>query len=1049
MLVTANYCPAQNGLQVFTHLTADNGLLSNTAGAVCQDSRGYIWIGTTDGLQRYDGSRFITYRSDLHKPDALHQPWIHAIFEDSKKRLWVGSGAPYIFSREQNSFYNYNLHRNPGTPVVDGVHAFAEDDKGVIWIMNKDNYYRLNAGTNQFEEYGNIFGIGNGARPSFLRKDEAGDLWFVTTGGINCLQKKTGKVFNKTNNPDKLSIFEESGLFTSFDAFGGNVWFSYDHSGILYRYNKDTKLITKHLVNSIVSAPSFSPSFDRKIERVFSDRGENVFILFTGKGIGYYDLQQDQLTFIEITNGEPEGLHAKPELFSDIPAYVDRDKNIWIGGGRGLNIFSPRKKLFDFYGQNTESGQAGFPALNVNGFLRDKISGDIFICYYYPTAGIVRMTSGLKFKKQYLYSRAGKTNLPENQVWYLYQDKDGIIWAPNQAKSILKIDPRTDKLALFTDTALYDNISCIKDDDHGDTWIGTWKNGLKKIDRQTGKVTRYMDPPSGSVLAPAGVFSLCFDGDSSIWVGSNGAGLLKFNKRSNQFTHQYLFDEKNVRSLSNNVIHAILSWNADTLLLATSNGLNFFNRHTSAFTHLSAADGLPGDVVTNVDMDEYRNLWVGCYGGICRIRLNPLRITRYGLADGIINTSIEKGPFLKIPGERLLVPTLGGFFAFNPSAIASGQAPPSPEITGLKVFEKNIAADSLMNTTGQLHLSYRENSISVEFASLVYNTPEKLRYYYQLEGIDKDWVLSSQQQAVHYHQLPPGNYTFRVKCIDRDGLYSETSLPLTIRITPPFWKTGWFRGLLALTAIALALLLMYRQKIRRKEKEQLRIDYERRIAAMEMNILRAQMNPHFIFNSLNSINTFILKNDQENASEYLHKFSSLVRLILDNSRNDWISLDNELKALELYLDLELARFGHTFSYTISVANEIKTNAVMVPPLIIQPYAENAVRHGLTQRKEPGGKLAISISKAGDSLQIEISDNGIGRAAAAKLDSKINKLHSQSHGMTITKERLGIVNDVYNVKAGVEVTDLMDEQNQPAGTSILLTIQFKLNAGNNY
>jgi ligand-binding sensor domain-containing protein/putative methionine-R-sulfoxide reductase with GAF domain len=220
---------------------------------------------------------------------------------------------------------------------------------------------------------------------------------------------------------------------------------------------------------------------------------------------------------------------------------------------------------------------------------------------------------------------------------------------------------------------------------------------------------------------------------------------------------------------------------------------------------------------------------------------------------------------------------------------------------------------------------------------------------------------------------------------------------------------------------------------------------ERQTAEMEMQALRAQMNPHFMFNSLNSINNFILKNDSDNASQYLTRFSRLMRLILDNSREDWVLLENEIKALELYIEMEAIRFDNVFEHSIKTAFDINTSAVMVPPMIVQPYVENAIWHGLLHRKEPGSKLLVDIWKKEDKLFIKVEDNGVGRQEAQLLKVKFSS-HKKSHGMRITAKRLEIVNKIYKVDAKVHMEDLKNGEGMPAGTSVTLEMKYKTNHG---
>lgn len=1038
---------AQNQSYVFQHLNTENGLLTNEVKALCQDSKGYMWVGTTDGLQRYDGKRFVNYLADLQNPDALHQSWIKAIFEDSRHRLWIGSGAPYLFRQENNSFYNYNLHRPPGSPVIDGVNDFAEDRNGDIWLINQDSYYKLNSITNQFEDYGLLAGIKEGTKPGLLRKDAGGNIWFITTKGIRYYNPVEKKCYSKENNPKKLKILDTEGAVFSFCIEKENIWLGYNLSRVLYRYNFTDNSITGYPVKNIENSESLSKNIDVKIDAItFTSEKKPLFVL-PGEGIAFFDPADHSFEEILLDNKDIYGLRGSPELFTAVTLYEDRDGNIWTGGDKGLNIFSHRKPLFSFYGTGNGEVSNTLPALNVNGMIQDKTSGDIYICYYFNTGGIIRLTKDLQYKKQYLYRLNGKTDIQENQIWCLFQDDDGVIWAPNQGKTILKLDTRTDRLSLVNDTTLYGNINRILKDGKGNKWLCTWKNGLQKIESGTGRISTFIKPPAGSSQVPKNIFSLCFDGDSTIWVGSNGSGFLKFDKRINQYTAQYLFDEKNSVSLRSNVIHRVIAWNKDTLLLATPAGLNFFNKRTGVFSALSAKDGLPGNIVTNIEVDKKRNIWLGCQGGFCKVNLNPLRIIRYGRSDGIIQNNIDIAPFLRTADGLYLVPLIKGFFTFNPDLITTAQAPPQPVITGFKLFDQYIKIDSFISNRRSIRLSYRQNGITIEFSSLQYNAPDKYKYFYKLEGVDDNWVLSSPEQAVYYHQLNNGHYAFKVKCTNRDGLESETSIPLSIIITPPFWKTVWFRMLLLL-AVAGILFYFYRrrkesekEKLGAKEKEMQLMKLNKDFATSQLTALRMQMNPHFIFNALNSIQQYVLQGNVTEANKYLSKFSKLQREILNCSNQSFISLEKEIELLNSYLQLEQLRFGKSFIYTIEINPEVDPSEIKIPPMILQPFVENAIWHGLMPLQSER-LLTIRFDLHSDDILLGIiRDNGIGRTASARLKQHNVLVTSQheSKGMLMVNQRLKLLEMQYEKPFEVSVKDMADDNGSPTGTEVSLKI----------
>jgi LytS/YehU family sensor histidine kinase len=271
-----------------------------------------------------------------------------------------------------------------------------------------------------------------------------------------------------------------------------------------------------------------------------------------------------------------------------------------------------------------------------------------------------------------------------------------------------------------------------------------------------------------------------------------------------------------------------------------------------------------------------------------------------------------------------------------------------------------------------------------------------------------------------------------------DGRWQEGhELRLGIRVVPPFWQRWWF-GLSAAAAMIALLLFFYKRRIRRiEEREALNTEFNRRLAEMEMTALRAQMNPHFLFNSLNSIKNYIAQNDPRSASRYLTKFSQLMRLILNNSKAPTVKLADELQALQLYIELEALRFPGRFDHQISVAKGINTETLDIPPLILQPYVENAIWHGLMHR-EAGGLLRVAVSLNNQLLSFDIEDNGIGRAQAAALKSK-GLVRHKSHGMQITSDRLRMVNQLTGRQTQVEVFDLKNSDGSAAGTRVRVQV----------
>jgi sensor histidine kinase YesM len=341
-----------------------------------------------------------------------------------------------------------------------------------------------------------------------------------------------------------------------------------------------------------------------------------------------------------------------------------------------------------------------------------------------------------------------------------------------------------------------------------------------------------------------------------------------------------------------------------------------------------------------------------------------------------------------------------------------------------------------------LSLAHNNNYLMFQFVGINIQSPKKVKYQYKLEGLDKNWSALTNRSEMAYGNLPHGKYTFKVKAMNGDGYWSkESSYSFTIR--PPWWQTWWAYTLFALLLAGfIYALFWYRfNKIRMQHAmvlQQHEIALQQHKASeLEMQALRAQMNPHFIFNSLNAINMFILENNKLQASEYLSKFSRLVRLILHNSQEAFIPLERELEALQLYLDLESLRFEHKFEYKIIVDNDVDTTILKLPPLIIQPYAENAIWHGLMHKKEKG-HLEIEIYHQEKILFCKITDDGIGRKKAAELKSKSSLTH-KSMGMHVTANRIQVLQEQNQENTSISINDLLLPDGSPGGTEVLIQI----------
>lgn len=443
--------------------------------------------------------------------------------------------------------------------------------------------------------------------------------------------------------------------------------------------------------------------------------------------------------------------------------------------------------------------------------------------------------------------------------------------------------------------------------------------------------------------------------------------------------------------------------------------------------HLTTKDGLSSNVCRTLFFHQNK-LWVGTDQGITRINVaDPLKgMHYYSTADGLPSNQVNA---LYVDGDTVYVGSPAGLTSFDETKLSANSK------CELKILELSVSGKPrLPDSIG--HLSYQENSMKIAFVGISYKSGGEILYRYRLKGMQDKWD-STRQTVLDFPALPPGEFELELMAINKFGVQSAP-LTITFSIAAPFWKTAWFQFLVIGISVVLIWLGIYRrfQVIRKRYQEKSAL--KARMNDLEQQALRSQMNPHFIFNCLNSIQNFIVHNDFETTNQYLTEFSYLIRQTLDNSTKSTITLDNEVTYLTRYLEMEKMRFSHSFDYRFEIDPSIDRELVHIPAMLLQPYVENSIRHGVRYIKEGGGLITIKFQKEGQTLICIIQDNGIGRKKASEFKSQLH-VEYQSKGMTLTAERILILNRQLEEPITIEVNDLLDPEYKAAGTKI--TIRF--------
>lgn len=795
----------QKSEYIFKHFNESDGLINNKVTSLLCDHEGYIWIGTQAGLQRYDGTRFQNFVTNINDSFALQSDWIATIYEDSKNRLWISNelGGIYLLDRISGKFQNYNLKKNQ-VPKISGVWQVTEDKSGTVWLASRDGFFKLDEEKNVFQLYNNSLGINPALLTSIMYADDHSNLWFSTSGGLKMYDQKEKKLYGSEYNPQHLKIFETKQNVSAIIRNGDTLWLFFVHH--LERYIFSTKKLKKYYFTSDFKTSSFPQSGDQYLISAGKIKNGNIVVPFMMTGFAVYNAAADSFLLVKSDNTNINAYHNNETGEENIEIIQDKYDNIIIGNSSGLNITNPAKQLFFNIPENNNN-ISKFPRAIVSDFLQVP-GGDIFLSYYKPNGGIVQMDSNLNFKKLFLLPLKND-ELGVNQVWQLFLKDKHTIFAPNQAGTSLVLDLNRSVIQQNKDTLFKGLINSIKQDE-GFTWFATWRNGLEKINSTEHKKIIYDSYIKKDDAYVNRVNAIYINGNK-IWIGTLKYGLIELDKTTGKTIQVFNQNRKIPFSISSNCVNDVIAYNADTLVLATETGLNIFDIRSKKFITITTLEGLPNNFVLRLANDDLGNIWATCAGGgFCKINMKTLAVQSYSIQDGILNNAFN-GIIYKLKNGRMLVGNSIGFMSFDPADFRVKRTSYSPAITGIYIFNKWWPVN-LENKNKALEFAYDQNFIRLEFSILSILKEPGSKIFYRLNGLDKDWIQAGKSNDATYNNLTDGKYIFEVKAINRDGIESPvTSLALTV--VPPFYKTWWFY----LVAGSL-IILMGISLIKRREK---------------------------------------------------------------------------------------------------------------------------------------------------------------------------------------------------------------------------------------
>ena len=999
ILIILSYLNLQAQTYNFKCYSIEDGLAQSQVREIIQDKQGYLWFATNGGgVSKFDGKSFTNYTTN----DGLAYNIVYSMTEDKEGNIWFGTYGGGICKFDGIDFTT--LTTADGL-INDKVWSISFSQDGDLWIGTQRGYCKYNGQEfiiyedNHKLKYKSILAI---------HEDKNKQLWLgvETKGLLRCnLDTQINKKLTFTHIPDKNTLV--GAIQSMYVDSDGNLWFnSWGHGAFKYNYAIE-KAGGKSFTNS-------SPNVKGAKIIWTTCEDSNGDYWFGTEYSGVY--QFDGINYKNF--GIQDGLNSN-KVYS---IYLDNENNLWFGTDRGGVCKYTNDAVINF---TKESGLAN----DVVGAIMEDRKGNIWM----GTNGGAVNFNGTQF--QTLTTRDGLTN---NKILCMLEDTKEHLWFGTDHGGLCNWDGKNMSLFIhkrdgeghITNNIVY----TLEEDKEGNIWVGTDK-GVSRINE--GKITRYcytdsIDPDKRIIF-----YDLYNDRKNNLWAGTN-EGVMRFD--SNEFIdfdhHEYLHGTR---------VNAIIDDPQGNLWFGTyGKGLivcvNPYEEKPDSFILYDKSTGLSSNEIMDMAFDDEGNLWVGTIKGLNKLDIQNNKVTYYGREKGFAGIECSLNGVIKDSKGNIWYGTVSGATKLNPAKEGMNEKEPSTYITDLSLFFEKVnwgeQYDKINTTTGlpiNLALPYYKNHATFSFIGISLTIPKKVRYQYMMEGLDGEWSPVTKETYATYSSIPPGEYTFKVKACNNDGIWNKNPTSYSFVITHPYWQTWTFRISVGLLLIGLVLFIVYRKINKIKQEERKRFEFNKRIIESELKTLRAQMNPHFIFNSLNSIQRFITENAQDDAGKYLTKFAKLMRMILDNSRREVIPIEDELKSLKLYIELEALRFGNKFAYSIQVDPEIDVGFIEIPPMIIQPYVENAIKHGL-MNKEAKGNLKVEIKLNGQQIICVIEDDGIGREKANELRSQLKPDH-KSHGLDITQERLEIINQDKHSDMSVQIFDLKDDKNNPLGTRV--------------
>ena len=984
----------------FTPITTENGLTSNTVTDVIQDNKGFIWIATGNGLQRFDGLRFTTWRAQLNNPRSLTSDIVGKLLEDDKGNIWVAchNGVSRINQYRQPP-ERIQVEHSTNELLIEPI-QFFQDSKKNIWLVTRPHgIFKYEAASNKFVPINKIYPFKNWKSFSMTEDVTTGNFWLGGDSGIAYIDVTKKQVYNYNYNPKKIALLSEERFYHT-PILGmkmdnaDTLWFnisisdyprSTKNSYESYNYNTTSGALVQF--EPLNKTPyNYALDNDNKLwllgENIFSVRTENKFVK------------------IPVDGNDPYGLRAT--LVNSF--FEDKDHNRWLGTNIGIFVF------------NTDEVKIGRGAAFNDNKERENLTPQQFL--QLPNKNIWMATVGLgimeydsnfnPIKRISIGNELEDENY--NMVWSMTLGRDQKVWIGCQSgkllvydlskKSFTKLAPPQFELRTIRTSAV---------DANSNIWFGTQHGLLIKYEIKTNTFSRFSTQDFPAKESYGNINKLIVDNRNDLWACTDGGGLLRINTTTGKLVESFVHSENDKNSLSSNGTHNIIQYNDSIYVISSSMGINLLNIKTRKFSHITTSDGLPTNSANSLKKDWNNHIWAGLNGVLVRISIPSNNVTTFGKKEGIFHEVFQTNAMEILSDGRIVAGTTDDFIYFNPDQFSSSRQPSKVYITGFKVFNQEINFDSILSKQKRIILPFNQNFIRIEFSPMGFLN-DKINIYYKLDGLEKDWVRSTSDLSANYANLQGGTYKFLIKSVNGDGISSKIN-SIDFYIRPPFWETWWFLFLLALIAAA-ALYVAHRTRVNRligmeavrsRIARDLHDDMGSTLSTINILSEMAQMK---IDNDIVSTKSYITKIG-DNCSRMMEAMDDIVWSI--NPMND--NMQKITARMREYAANILE--AKDISYSFQIDDAVKGVVLDMEArrdffLIFKEALNNLAKYSECKRAEIKIEvyeytMCMKIQDDGKGFIVKEADNGNGLSNMAKRAQNVNaKFNIESHPGVGTK-----------------------------------------------